>query len=101
MLDTTHVLLPKPKVEKETLSTIAHGCGRQLSRKAAKEKVSADALKKELFKKEIFLSGHSENTLREEQPKAYKPSTEVIDSLVGAGLCKKAFTLKPKVVVTG
>lgn len=101
MLDTTHVLLPKPKVEKETLSTIAHGCGRQLSRKVAKEKISADKLKADLLKKEIFLSGHSENTLREEQPSAYKPSTEVIDSLVGAGLCKKAFSLKPKVVVTG
>jgi len=101
MLDTTHVLLPKPKVEEETLSSIAHGCGRQLSRKAAKEKVSADQLKLMLLKNEIFLSGHSENTLREEQPGAYKPSAEVVDSLVGAGLCKKVFTLKPKVVVTG
>jgi len=101
MLDTTHVLLPKKRVEKETLSTIAHGCGRLLSRKAAKEKISAQKLKDDFLKKEIFLSGHSENTLREEQPNAYKPSKEVVNSLVGAGLCKKAFSLKPKVVITG
>lgn len=101
MLDSSYVLLPKPKVETETLSTIVHGCGRLLSRKKAKENVSASALKEELLRKKIFVSGHSENTLREEQPKAYKPSKEVVDSLVGAGLCKKAFSLKPKLVVTG
>jgi tRNA-splicing ligase RtcB len=101
MLDTTHVILPKSKIRKETFSTLPHGCGRVLSRTEAKSKVSANSLKQELLKKGIYLSCHSENVLREEQPRAYKSSTEVLDSVVGAGLCKKAFSLKPKVVITG
>lgn len=101
MLDKTYVLLPTSKVEKETFSTIAHGCGRQLSRKDARQAVSAFGLRQELLKKGVYLSSHSENNLREEQPSAYKPSSQVVDSLVGAGLCKKVFSLSPKVVVTG
>ncbi|MFA5745378.1 MAG: RtcB family protein [archaeon] len=101
MLDTSHVLLPKPKIKKETFSTIAHGCGRKMSRTDAKSKITAIQLKQDLLKKGIYLSGHSENVLREENPAAYKSSAEVIDSIVGAGLAKKAFSLKPKVVITG
>jgi len=101
MFDDSYVVLPRPKMRKETFSTLPHGCGRQLSRTEAKAKVSVSGLKQQLLKKGIYLSGHSENVLREENPKAYKPSKEVVDSIVGAGLCKKAFSLKPKVVITG
>ena len=101
MLDDTFVLLPKERMRTETFSTLPHGCGRILSREKAKSKVSASDLKQRLLKKGIYLSGHSENVLREEQPDAYKSSKEVVDSIVNARLCKKAFSLKPKVVITG
>ncbi len=101
MLDDSYVVLPKTKMRKVTFSTLPHGCGRVLSRTEAKSKVSASGLKEELLKKGIYLSCHSENVLREEQPGAYKSSKEVVNSIVDAGLCKKAFSLKPKVVITG
>lgn len=101
MLDESYVLLPKVKARTETFSTLPHGCGRVLSRAVAKSKISAKDLKLLLLKKGIYLSGHSENVLREEQPAAYKSSKEVVSSIVDAGLCKRAFSLKPKVVITG
>jgi tRNA-splicing ligase RtcB (3'-phosphate/5'-hydroxy nucleic acid ligase) len=101
MLDDTFVILPKEKIRTETFSTLPHGCGRVMSREKAKEKISASDLKQKLLKKGIYLSGHSENVLREEQPEAYKSSKEVVDSMVDARLCKKAFSLRPKVVITG
>lgn len=101
MLDDTYVLLPKEKIRQETFYTLPHGCGRVLSREKAKSKVTAKDLKQKLLKKGIYLSGRSENVLREEQPDAYKSSKEVVDSMVAASLCKKAFSLKPKVVITG
>ena len=55
MLDDTYVLLPKEN-EKETFSTLPHGCGRVMSRDKAKSKISAKDLKQKLLKKEfIFL----------------------------------------------
>lgn len=101
MLDDTFVLLPKEKMRTESFSTLPHGCGRVMSREKAKSKISANELKQKLLKKGIYLSGHSENVLREEQPGAYKSSKEVVDSMVNARLCKKAFSLRPKVVITG
>ncbi len=101
MRDDTYVLLPTEKVRKESFSTLPHGCGRTMSRKNAKNLVSVNDLKKELLKKGIYLSGHSENIIREENPKSYKSSKEVVTSIVDAKLCKKAFTLKPKLVITG
>lgn len=102
MQHKTHVLLPGSKENlKETFNTVAHGSGRQMSRKKAKSQSTITELKENMQKDNIILSGRSENVMREETPLAYKPSEDVVDSLVNAKLVKKVVSLKPRIVITG
>ncbi len=102
MLHKTHVLLPGDKKKlKTTFNTVAHGSGRRMSRTKAKEKTTIEKLQQKMTRNQIILSGRSQTTMREEQPNAYKDSSEVVDSLVNSNLLKKVVSLKPKVVITG
>lgn len=100
MADDSYILLPDIGV-KQTFSSVAHGSGRALSRKNAKSKITFEELDKIIKKKNIILEYSSQNLAREEQPKAYKPSKEVVSSLKKAKLIKKVVKLKPIVVLIG
>jgi tRNA-splicing ligase RtcB (3'-phosphate/5'-hydroxy nucleic acid ligase) len=102
MKHKSYVLLPNSKKQLEkTFCTVAHGSGRQLSRTKAKEKISIEELQKQMTKNKIILSGKTQTLMREEQPAAYKPSNEVVNSLVDKKLLNKVVSLKPKIVITG
>jgi len=100
MLDLSYVLVPDKGV-KNTFNTVAHGSGRLLSRKAAKEKINYKDLKEYMKKQGVILAGRSENLAREEQPSAYKSSNEVVKSMEDSKLVKKVVSLKPIIVLTG
>lgn len=100
MIDDSYVLIPDKGVN-ETFSSVAHGSGRSLSRKSAKEKMNFQELDKNLKKNKVILEFTSQNLAREEQPNAYKPSKEVLKSLEKANLVKKVVKLKPLIVLIG
>ena len=100
MLDYSYILLPTINV-KQTLNTMPHGCGRLVSRSVAKSLMSYKDLKDYMLKNNILLSGRSENTAREENPKAYKKSSMVVKSLESKKLVKKIARIKPIIVLTG
>jgi tRNA-splicing ligase RtcB (3'-phosphate/5'-hydroxy nucleic acid ligase) len=102
MQHDSFVLLPKSiKQLEKTYFSVAHGSGRQLSRQKAKQKTNIKDLRKKMNKQKIMVFGNSEQTILEEQPNAYKPSSEVVNSLVDLNLLKKTISLKPKIVITG
>ncbi|NCQ52433.1 RtcB family protein [archaeon] len=100
MLDDTYLLIPDKGV-KNTFCSVAHGSGRSLSRKEAKEKISFKDLKLFMEKNNVILENVSENLAREEQPSAYKSSNEVVKSMVDSKMVKKVLTLKPVIVLIG
>jgi len=100
MLDESYILIPDKGV-KETFMSVAHGSGRNLSRKEAKEKTSFKDLKELMIKNNVILENISENLAREEQPSAYKSSNLVVSSMEKAKMVKKVASLKPLIVLIG
>lgn len=100
MLDYSYILVPDKGV-KETFMSVAHGSGRSLSRKQAKEKMTYKELITYLDKNNIILENISENLAREEQPNAYKSSNLVVSSMEKANMVKKVVKLKPLIVIIG
>ncbi len=78
-----------------------HGAGRVLSRSEAKRRVRGDALRADLQSEGIHLRAGSLAGLAEEAPEAYKDVDEVVETVVGAGIARKAARLRPVVVVKG
>ncbi len=100
MLDDSYILVPDKGV-KETFSSVAHGSGRSLSRKEAKEKISFKDLKSLMEKNNVILENISENLAREEQPSSYKSSKEVVQAMQDLKMVKKVLKLKPIIVIIG
>lgn len=101
MTDFSYLLYPLKKGSKNSLNTVAHGLGRSLSRTKAKQEMSYKQLTDNLETKKIYHAAGSENTAREEQPKAYKQSKDVISSLESLSIAKRIVSLKPIYVLTG
>ena len=100
MLHKSYILAPDLGLKK-TFETVAHGSGRLLTRVDAKNKLTFKELNDYMLKNKIILAGRSENTMREEQPIAYKDSNDVLKSMESAKLVKKVVSLKPLIVLTG
>ncbi|WP_281174179.1 RtcB family protein [Amycolatopsis taiwanensis] len=78
-----------------------HGAGRTRSRHAAARETKGRRLRDELEAHGIAVRGTSWQGLAEEAPAAYKDIDAVIDTAVGAGLCRKVARLVPLGVVKG
>jgi tRNA-splicing ligase RtcB (3'-phosphate/5'-hydroxy nucleic acid ligase) len=78
-----------------TFGSTAHGAGRTMSRKKAKELWKGEELQKDMEKRGIYVHGVTMRGLAEEAGKAYKDVDEVVDSLAQAGITKKVVALKP------
>ncbi len=100
MLAESYILVPDKGVL-NTFSSVAHGSGRFLSRKQAKEKISFKDLKCLMKKNNVILESISENLAREEQPGAYKSSNKVVSSMERLKMVKKVVKLKPLIVLIG
>ncbi|MEX1125503.1 MAG: RtcB family protein [Acidimicrobiia bacterium] len=79
----------------------AHGAGRVMSRKRAKQQESGRAVRERLEAEGISVRPGSVGLLAEEAPYAYKDVDEVADVCVRAGLAAKVARLRPVGVVKG
>lgn len=83
---------------KDTFYSINHGAGRLMSRREAKRKIKEKEFI-ELMKNIVY--NRPFRAIADESPQAYKNITEVIDTLVEAGMTKKVAKLVPLAVIKG
>jgi len=86
---------------KEVFYSTAHGAGRAMSRRAAKEAATGAEIKKELESKGIIVRCRSMRGIAEEAPLAYKDIESVVKVAHEAGLSKKVARLVPLAVIKG
>jgi tRNA-splicing ligase RtcB len=91
----SYLLLGTDKALEETFGSTAHGSGRTMSRTKARKEVRGDILQKEMEKRGIYVRTASYSGLAEEAGFAYKPISEVVDTMDKAGISKKIVAFKP------
>ena len=82
-------------------ATAAHGAGRLMSRKKAKQRETGFEVRRGLEAAGISVRPGSVKLLSEEAPYAYKDVDEVVDACARAGLANKVARLRPLGVVKG
>jgi tRNA-splicing ligase RtcB len=99
MGDKSYILYAEPGAEK-SLFSVNHGCGRRLSRGAAKKQITQKQANEQMKRLNVLVNaGH--NVPIDESPDCYKPAKDVIDSVVKAGLARVAYTLTPLASIKG
>ena len=82
-------------------ASAAHGAGRVMSRKMAKQHASGGEVRQQLEAKGISVRPGSVRLLSEEAPYAYKDVDEVVDVCARAGLAARVARLRPVGVLKG
>jgi tRNA-splicing ligase RtcB len=77
-----------------SLYSVNHGCGRRLSRSAAKRQFSQKDVNSQMQKLNVMVNAGG-NVPIDESPNCYKPAKEVVGAVVDAGLARIAYTLTP------
>lgn len=98
---SSFILVGTKKAASLTFSSAAHGAGRKMSRKKARQKTKGSLLKGELANKGIAIFTQNLNALSEEAPFAYKDVEEVVDLIDRVGIAQKVAKLRPLIVVKG
>lgn len=93
MGDTSYILYALPGAEK-SLFSVNHGCGRRLSRSAAKQNFTQSGVNQQMKDLNVLVNAGG-NVPIDESPGCYKPSSLVIDAVVSAGLARVAYELTP------
>ena len=99
MGDTSYVLYAAPGAAK-SLYSVNHGCGRRLSRSAAKQQFTQSGVNKQMRQLNVMVNAGG-NVPIDESPGAYKSAKDVIDSVVSAGLATVAYELTPIASIKG
>ncbi len=94
-METGSYLLVGTDGADETFGSTAHGAGRVMSRRAAKQKWQGDKLQKSMEERGIYVKAASMKGLAEEAGGAYKDVNVVVDTLEKTGITKKIVALKP------
>ena len=97
----SYVLVGTERAMEETFGSSCHGAGRAKSRHAAKKDIGADELVEELRERGIHVRGASKSGLTEENPRAYKDVSAVVEVVHNAGLARKVAKLVPIGVIKG
>jgi tRNA-splicing ligase RtcB len=97
----SYVLAGLPEASKRSFATVCHGAGRQLSRTAARKRITGAELRRELEGRGITVRCPSNRGLAEEAPFAYKEIDHVVDVVERAGLAARVALLRPIGVVKG
>ncbi len=84
-----------------SFGSCCHGAGRVLSRKAAIAHAKGRRIDRELAEQGILVRCRSRSGLAEEQPAAYKDSSQVVNVVDRVGLAKKVARLRPLCVIKG
>lgn len=99
MGDKSYILYAEPGAEK-SLYSVNHGCGRRLSRSAAKRQFSQKEVNEQMKRLNVLVNAGG-NVPIDESPNCYKPAKDVIDAVVKAGLARVAYTLTPLASLKG
>jgi len=91
----SYLLAGTSKALEETFGSTAHGSGRTMSRTRARKEIKGEDLLKQMEKKGIYVRSVSFKGLAEEAGFAYKPISEVVDTMDVAGISKKIVAFKP------
>ena len=97
----SYVLVGTERAMEETFGSSCHVAGRAKSRHAAKKDIGADELVEELRERGIHVRGASKSGLTEENPRAYKDVSAVVEVVHNAGLARKVAKLVPIGVIKG
>ena len=93
MGDTSYILYAEPGAEK-SLYGVNDGCGRRLSRSAAKRQLTQKDVNEQMKRLRVMVNAGG-NVPIGELPDCYKPAKDVIGAVVNAGLRGVAYTLTP------
>ncbi len=93
MGDKSYILYAEQGAEK-SLFSVNHGCGRRLSRSAAKKQITQQQANDQMMRLNVMVNSGADVPI-DESPDCYKPAEQVIGSVVDAGLAKIAYTLTP------
>lgn len=96
----SYLLIPTVKCE-QTFASLAHGAGRLLSRKKAKQAFHIDKIQKILLNNSIYFKFTTESGFKEEAPGAYKSLTDVVNVIVDSGLGELVLRTKPVANIKG
>ena len=95
------VLLGTQASMEKSYGSTCHGAGRTMSRSQAKKEVNGEKLLQRLESQGIHTRAGSLTGLAEEAPEAYKDVDQVVETVCGAGIGRKAALLRPVAVVKG
>ena len=90
------LLVGTTKAMEKTFGSTAHGSGRTMSRNQAKREVEGEQLQKDMLAHGIYVRSTSMSGLAEEAGFAYKPISEVVETIHNAQISKKVVNLIPK-----
>ncbi len=85
----------------ETFGSTCHGAGRLLSRSAARKSVRGEDVAASLLERHIVVRTGDVPGLAEESSQSYKDIADVIDVVVGAGICRMVARAEPLGVIKG
>jgi tRNA-splicing ligase RtcB (3'-phosphate/5'-hydroxy nucleic acid ligase) len=99
MGDKSYVLMPEPGAGK-SLYSVNHGCGRRMSRGEARQRFTQSGVNKQMKNLNVMVNAGN-NVPIDESPDVYKPSRDVIDAVVSAGLARVVTELTPVASIKG
>ena len=99
MGDNSYILFAEQGAEK-SLYSVNHGCGRRLSRSAAKRQFTQKDVNEQMKRLNVMVNGGG-NVPIDESPDCYKPAKDVVGAVVKAGLARIAYTLTPMASLKG
>ena len=91
----SYLLVGTDRAMRDTFGSTMHGSGRTMSRAQAKRSVRGEQLQKEMEKRGILVKAVSMWGLAEEAGFAYKPISDVVETVERAGITKKIAELRP------
>jgi tRNA-splicing ligase RtcB len=99
MGDSSYVLRPLPGAAR-SLYSVNHGCGRRLSRTAARRQISQQAANQRMRALGVLVNAGADVPV-DESPDCYKPASEVIRAVTDAGLACVETRLLPIASIKG
>lgn len=101
MGSSSYILAGTEEAMRKCFGSANHGAGRSLSRSEAKRVFKGADIVESLRHQGVIVRSKSVKSVAEEAPGAYKESSEVVASAVGAGLVAPVARLMPLVCVKG
>ena len=95
------VLVGQPGAMESAFGSTCHGAGRIMSRAKATKSTTPSSVKRALSERGIMVRAHTDATLTEEVPEAYKDVADVVEVVHCAGLAKKVVRMRPVAVIKG